>query len=206
MSRFKTLKTHTYLFYVASSLLVFGLSAIVAIKHTSPSFEKSIFDFIYGWSDILKPFFWTITQLGGTWVLLAGIGIFYWQKKKNLALKLFIGGMLTYSTVQIAKVLIDRPRPYLLFSEVISRDSLVAGLGFPSGHTALITFFGIILQPYLHKRWRWTTWVVIVLVAISRIYLGVHAPLDVIGGFALGAIVAYTVRYLLQRRFHSHSA
>lgn len=202
--RFKKIQTKTYLWLVVAGAITFSVSAFFALGSTISQAEKDVFDFVYGWDNAFKPFFWTITQLGSIWVLLSAILVFYWQQKKNLALKLLLGGLLTYTLTQIAKVLINRPRPYILFSEITRREDFVINLGYPSGHTALVTFFAIIIRPYLHKRWRWTVWLPVAGVAVSRIYLGVHAPLDVIGGFAIGLVVAYTIRYLLQRQFQHH--
>jgi undecaprenyl-diphosphatase len=46
-----------------------------------------------------------------------------------------------------------------------------------------------VLTPYLRGGWRILPWAVVALVSFSRIYLGAHAPLDVVGGVALGLTV-----------------
>jgi len=50
---------------------------------------------------------------------------------------------------------------------------------------------------YLPRRYRWVVPSAIIGVAISRIYLGVHAPLDIIGGFAIGWFCAEIVRFVI---------
>jgi membrane-associated phospholipid phosphatase len=105
---------------------------------------------------------------------------------------LYIGGVgiVTLGIVGITKVLVGRPRPFGL----LQRDIYVTGYGFPSGHTALATALALSVYPWLPKKFRWLAWVWIALVAFSRLYLGVHAPLDIIGGFVIGVLAAVCVQ------------
>lgn len=118
--------------------------------------------------------------------LLLGIGLL---KRKMLFFEVLATGGIAYMLVQVSKLLVDRPRPAVLLSDVQSRELFVSGLGYPSGHTALATAMSLTLLPYLPRRWRWLPLAWIPLVGLSRIYLGVHAPLDVLGGFAIGLFV-----------------
>ncbi|MCP4139893.1 MAG: phosphatase PAP2 family protein [Chloroflexi bacterium] len=79
--------------------------------------------------------------------------------------------------------------------------------GFPSGHVQGTTvLWGGISLLFKTKIFRWLTPVVILLMALSRMYLGRHFLADVIGGAALGGILLYlayqlNIRYALQERF-----
>ena len=68
-------------------------------------------------------------------------------------------------------------------------DTPTAGASFVSGHVVLVTGLAWVVTPYLHGRWRVAPWAVVLLVAFARLYLGAHAPLDVLGGLALGMVV-----------------
>ncbi len=64
-----------------------------------------------------------------------------------------------------------------------------AGLGFPSGHTAVAAALATAAGPYLGRRGRRISWCGIWIVAIARIYVGAHFPLDTVGGAALGWVI-----------------
>lgn len=86
--------------------------------------------------------------------------------------------------------LVSRSRPGTTIPDALVRgDTPTAGASFVSGHVVLITGLAWVVTPYLRGRWRVAPWAVVLLVAFARLYLGAHAPLDVLGGLALGLIV-----------------
>jgi len=86
--------------------------------------------------------------------------------------------------------LVSRSRPGTTIPDAIVRGSTPsAGASFVSGHVVLVTGLAWVITPYLRGRWRVAPWVVVALVAFARLYLGAHAPLDVLGGLALGLVV-----------------
>jgi undecaprenyl-diphosphatase len=105
------------------------------------------------------------------------------------------------------KALIARPRP------PVHRLEHVSSTSFPSGHATESTAFFLTLAAALlasvSPRWarrfvRATTLVIIAAVALSRVYLGVHYPTDVVAGMLLGAAWATITVLTLRTSGHSH--
>ncbi|MBP8976847.1 MAG: phosphatase PAP2 family protein [Bacteroidetes bacterium] len=101
----------------------------------------------------------------------------------------------------VLKFLFSRPRPCHVLQDVHLLVGCGGGFSFPSSHAAN-NFAGALVLAYCIPRYRWWFWSFATLVAFSRIYVGVHYPLDVIGGaivgMACGSIVI--VLYLLFER------
>lgn len=105
----------------------------------------------------------------------------------------------------LIKLVFLRERPTLTHLVVETSSS------FPSGHsTGSMVFYGalLLLGPILFKQpfWQWSLrlllGVLIVLIGISRIYVGVHFPSDVLGGFCVGlSWLLLTYPYYVQKRF-----
>jgi len=186
--RCKTQNVRLYL--VLGLLVLFLLSAIIASSGEMGGVEATVFHWIYNAPSYLRWFALLATQLGSAWIALGIVGVlFVVRKNPYLALVVIRGGLITYVVIEITKVLVSRPRPMELLEGVVSGEVAVYGHGFPSGHTALATVLGLILLPYLPKNMRWIIFVWILLVGWSRIYLGVHAPLDIVGGTLVGVLV-----------------
>jgi len=102
--------------------------------------------------------------------------------------------------VSITKDYIERPRPLVPgIGTLMSADT---NYSFPSGHSTLIVA-GSITPLILYKGNKYTKILPIVLiidaglVSFSRIYVGVHYPFDVLGGFFLGSAISLFIIYLI---------
>lgn len=122
---------------------------------------------------------------------------------QRLALALLAGFYLNYHL----KGLFDTPRPYVLEPAVARSEEAVLtgpGAGFPSGHAQSSTTFWGLAALYARRAWFWALAVaLIVLISLSRLYLGLHLPVDVLGGLAVGLVVvaaAYALFAALPRR------
>lgn len=149
-----------------------------------------------------------ITALGGTTMVilatLAGVLAFVFHRLPRHALVLASTVLVAWLSKEALKALYDRPRP-----DLVPHGSFVYSASFPSGHTTLstATFLTLaMLIASLEERRRSKALVyaiavfVLVGVGVSRVYLGVHWPSDVLGGWVLGAAWALlawlALRYL----------
>ena len=91
----------------------------------------------------------------------------------------------------IIKNVVARPRPYTVIDGLTHVSWIVpSDYAFPSGHTGACFAVGIIMLVMLPKKAGVTAFILAVLAGISRLYLGVHYPTDVLGGAVIGIITA----------------
>ncbi len=147
--------------------------------------EIKIFNLVYTLPEFLRIPFYIITQFGSIYVLLA-LGLFYVAKRHyHIVIRLLMTGTFAFLLAGFAKSIWGRARPEQLLPDIVTLD-ISHGPGFPSGHTALAVALAFTIGHYIPRKYHWIPVVWIVGVALSRMYLGVHLPLDIVGGFAIG--------------------
>lgn len=196
-------KDHTklYVTLLLAAILIFGLSARAAMSGQLLSWEKDLLLSIYHWPSWLRPVGIAVTQFGsaGVAVIISLILLTGREKSQHRGRLVLANSAITYGLVAAAKLLVGRPRPVELVQNLQQYDILVSGLGYPSGHTALATVISLVIMPFMPRNLRLLPLLWILLVGLSRVYLGVHAPLDIAGGFALGLAVVSAQRLLKVR-------
>jgi len=142
----------------------------------------------------LDYFFIAITVGGSTifWSLL--IVLFWLGKKKKTAYCLLATFLIDSITLFETKLLFNRPRPGETYSNLKILD-LEIGKSFPSAHSER-AFSGATIISLFHRNLRPVLYILSALVAISRIFVGVHYPLDVIYGSVNGILIGYLVMNL----------
>ena len=154
-----------------SSILDWGVNVVLWFQQFSPALDLP---------------FLALTFVGGIEFLLLLVPFVYWCVDRRTGAYLAILVPLSGYANQVVKALAGQPRPFQYTSQVRPL-STASGGGFPSGHTQLtVTTWGY-LCAQLKRRWLWVLGGALgVLVPLSRIYLGVHFPHDVLGGLVLG--------------------
>lgn len=124
------------------------------------------------------------TLLAACGAVLLALGF----RKLRLALDLAIAGASAYVVARGLEFLVARERPAGVF-ESVTRGAEGAGLGFPSGHVAVAAALVTVASPYFPRPIRRVLWALVGLIAVARMYVGAHLPIDVIGGAALGWLI-----------------
>lgn len=152
------------------------------IIHWLQSFRNGFLDFFFQ--------FWT--YFGEELIIIAVLGFLYWVYDKKIGEKVGITVFISFMLNAWIKILVARLRPFQVDDTIANiRPQTSEGYSFPSGHTqGSATVFGS-LAYWMKKRWiTIVSIIIIVMVAISRMYLGVHYFTDVVVGGLLGIGIA----------------
>ncbi|MDP2720413.1 MAG: phosphatase PAP2 family protein [bacterium] len=190
----------TLILVFLASLVGFFLTLLLVSTHQTDTFDRAGIQLVQSFS---SPFL--------TWIMVFvsafGNGVFTvftffafafalllkgYRRQSHFSFLIWLALLLSW----LAKLIIARPRPdgYLLPEATLPSD-----FSFPSGHVVFYTvFFGLVafyalVLPDVSKLGRSVLLIIsgllIGLVGLSRIYLGVHYPTDVIGGYLLGLLL-----------------
>lgn len=144
---------------------------------------------------VLDAFFSLITHLGSEVLFLAVAIIVFWNFSKKIGYYLMTTGFLGTLINQFLKLLCRVPRPWVKdpnFTIVESARADATGYSFPSGHTqAVSTVLGCPARAVKNTAVRIVLVVLILLTALSRMYLGVHTPLDVGVSLVVGVVLVF---------------
>jgi membrane-associated phospholipid phosphatase len=130
------------------------------------------------------------TFLGNIEFYLIIVPFIYWSVDKRLGFRLLLVLVTIYSLSSTVKLLFHQPRPYWL-GKVLGLGAETS-YGIPSSHAGGSLAVWGYLAYRLNKRWLWIlVTVFIFLIALSRLYLGVHFLHDVVFGWLLGFVVLW---------------
>ena len=146
---------------------------------------------------LLTDFMLLITHLGEKVAFLAVALVLFWCIDKRHGYYILMVGFVGTLFNQFLKLCFRIPRPWERVSDFTAVEAAkeeATGFSFPSGHTqnSVGTFGGIAF--HTNKRWvRWLFISLCILIPISRMYLGVHTPADVLVSFALAIVLIISI-------------
>ncbi len=184
------LKTHWPL---AGMLIVFSLLMLSLLWSAGQRIDARVFMYFnkYGRrSPLIDGMMLVSTQMGnGVFALVVAL-LFYVRGNHLFAYALGLGTLTLWWVVELIKVLVHRTRPYLKLKNVHIIGPSEPGHSFPSGHTTQSFFIATLLFQYLqiHMIIGILCYSLALSVGITRIYLGMHYPRDVLGGAVLGTV------------------
>lgn len=149
-----------------------------------------IIKFIQSFSNpFLDQLFQYITMMGEQYFYIVTVAVILWCVNKRLGYKLGFAILTSFITNGVIKNIFNSPRPIGTSGIRSLRVSTATGSSFPSGHTQVATAFWSSTIIALKKTWISVIGsIIILLVAISRLYLGVHWPKDVVFGIIFGLL------------------
>ncbi len=185
--------------HVLVALATFIVAALLTRPEEATALEEAIFSFFYIETGFLIPIFFVLTQLGSVYFFATLSLLYLFLRNYIIVLRLLMAGALAYLLSGVGKDLFGRGRPDELFDNIVFHDVMVRGPGFPSGHTAMAVAIGIVLYNHTPKKWHIPIIIMTILAGISRMVLGVHTPLDIVGGAAIGWMSAMLFRHVTVR-------
>ncbi len=116
---------------------------------------------------------------------------------------MFVSGLSLILSMGIIRTSLNyflyRPRPFVAYN-IIPLVPQSATASFPSGHATLFFTLATLIFLLISRRWGVWAFVVAAIIGVARVYAGVHYPLDILGGAAIGVISPFIVRMFLPPR------
>lgn len=167
--------------------------------------ESGILLWIQDWirADWLSPFMITITKLGNLgfiWILIS-LALLCFKRTRWAGAAGLLGLVFSLAFNNwFLKNVFERVRPYEVIDGLVLMTKKAGDFSFPSGHAGS-SFAGAaaIICSLKGCRWRWLALVLAVLIAFSRLYIGIHYPTDVICGAVTGALCGAFAAWLVRR-------
>lgn len=189
--RFETLR-------MVLALMTVVVATVLAVEPL-PKWEVELFRAVNDLPRFAEWPMWAMQQAGMLFALPVGAAILWfvvghWRPPASL---MFGGIVFGWIAARVIKAYVDRGRPGALLEDVsFGWRTPIDTAGYLSGHAVVAVTLAIVLSPYLPRWLRWSVYALAGVVCFSRMYMGAHLPLDVVGGAAFGVLVGSAVNLL----------
>lgn len=179
-----------------------GLAAsyAIAVQRPVPSWELRLTEWINDVPDSVGSVLYPIMQagtLGGPIGVAVAIAVV--RRDWLLSAATVAAGFAAWFGAKGVKRVVERDRPLGYLPDVVIREGDGTGLGYVSGHSAVAATAAVMAMAALPPRWRPVPVVVALLVGVARVVHGVHLPVDLVGGWSLGVLIAFAALWLVDR-------
>ena len=156
------------------SVLAWGIDVVLWFQQFSPMLDIP---------------FRFLTFLGDQEFFMLMLPVVYWCIDRKVGSRLIFFFLISVIFNQIAKDLFNQPRPFEYDARVRKLTHATGG-GLPSGHTQGAVVIWGFMALYWRRPWIWCVAVAMMIgIPLSRVYLGVHFPTDLFGGYLIGFIL-----------------
>ncbi|MDA2935939.1 phosphatase PAP2 family protein [Patescibacteria group bacterium AH-259-L05] len=132
-------------------------------------------------------------------------GVYFFSKKRKkigiMAVKIISAVILVALVEYITNQVVARPRPFITHNEIYQLTKFFVpptDYSFPSGHTSLafVMVFSVLVD---WKKFGLILLIPAFLVGLSRIFVGVHYPIDIVGGIVTAILAVFVIEFLTKR-------
>lgn len=154
-----------------NNILDWGIQVVLWLQQFSPALDLP---------------FKLITFLGGELFFLLLLPGLYWSLNRRMGARVTMLFLLSTYFNFAVKTVLDQPRPFQYDPRVHQLDEAPGG-GLPSGHAQnAVAVWGYLAAQFQRAWLWWLAGLLVVLISLSRLYLGMHFPTDLMGGYVLG--------------------
>lgn len=154
-------------------------------------------------NSILTPLFTFVTHTadgGWIWIAISG-GMLCFKKTRNTGMGCLISMGVNALVVNVVlKNVVSRLRPFEIAEELDILCRVPKDYSFPSGHTAISFAAASYIFADGYRKWGAVALMYAGIVGLSRLYVGVHYPTDVLAGAAIGVISTLFTKFLFARK------
>jgi membrane-associated phospholipid phosphatase len=186
-----------HLVLLAAAAGLFMIAYALANRTSISQWELNLTDWCNDAPDWVAYVLWPLMQAGNVLgpIVIGIIASAVYGPRRGMAVA--VSGIGAWFLAKFVKEMVQRGRPLEFIPDINVREGSGTGLGFVSGHTAVAFAIATALMPVLGLRGRIAVYVLASGVGVARVVYGVHLPLDIVGGAALGIMCGCVVDLVL---------